>query len=204
MLNQQKIIFITLILLLSLFISKAFAQSGKKYEGPEDPAGDRAALREGFMDGNQFMVAFRNYGQVGRRGLFDGAKWPKDSEKGMQLFDQMTILIGAQVFLEDNTIPVVDESEIISRTDLDTLYYVQAAWNFEGTLDRNPEGDIVWGLHPVPGYINELSETPALSRDPASWPTGGWPSRGFETKWPGEWNGRFGRGVRPAGILLCV
>jgi hypothetical protein len=28
-----------------------------------------------------------------------------------------------------------------------------------------------------------------------SWPTGGWPSTGFETKWPGEWNGRFGRGV---------
>jgi len=198
MLKIQRLIFICILMLLTLFAFQAIAQSGKPYEGPEDPAGDRAALREGIMDGNQFSVAFRNYGQVGRRGMFDGAKWPKDSEQGMQLFDQMTILIGAQVFLEQDTIPVFDEAQIASRNDLDTLFYVQAAWNFEGTLDRNPEGDITWALHPVPGYFSELSESPALSKDPASWPPGGWPSRGFETKWPGEWNGRFGRGVRYA------
>ncbi len=184
-------------MLLSLFTFQVFAQ-GKKYEGPEDPAGDRAALREGIMDGNQFSVAFRNYGQVGRRGMFDGAKWPKDSETGMQLFDQMTILIGAQVFTGPDSLPVFDEAQIASRTDLDTLWYVQAAWSFENMLDQNPEGDLTWGLHPVAGYISELSETPALSKDPLSWPPGGWPSRGFETKWPGEWNGRFGRGVRYA------
>jgi len=198
MVKKQILIFTYILLLLSLYTFQVFAQSGKIYEGPEDPAGDRSALREGLMDGNQVLVGFRNYGQVGRRGMVDGMKWPKDSEEGMQIFDQMTTLIGAQVFLEQDTIPVFDEEQIRSRTDLDTLYYMQAAWNYEGMLDRNPEGDITWALHPVPGYFNELSETPALSKDPNSWPLDGWPARGTEKKWPGEWNGRFGRGVRYA------
>ena len=206
MLKDKKILtFISFIMSLMLFSFQVFAQSGKIYEGPEDPAGDRTALREGFMDGNQVLVSFRNYGQVGRRGLVNGMVWPKDSEKGMQIFDQMTILIGAQVFLENDTIPVYDEAQIASRTDLDTLYFMQAAWNYEGMLDQNPDGDITWALHPVPGYFNPLSETPALSKDPSSWPTDGWPSRGFEKKWPpdslspeGYWNGRFGKGVKYA------
>ena len=204
MLKDKKILtFISFVMLLMFFSFQLFAQSGKKYEGPEDPAGDRAALREGLMDGNQVLVGFRNYGQVGRRGMVDGCKWPKDSEKGMQIFDQMTLLIGAQVFLEGDTIPVFDEAEITSRTDLDTLYYIQNGWNYGG--DSNPDGDIDWFLHPVPGYFNPLSETPALSKDALSWPTDGWPSRGFEKKWPpdslspeGYWNGRFGKGVKYA------
>ena len=36
-----------------------FAQS-KKYEGPEDPAGDIAAEREGYMTGNRVFLYFRN------------------------------------------------------------------------------------------------------------------------------------------------
>lgn len=37
-----------------------------------------------------------------------------------------------------------------------------------------------------------------MSNLPESWPPQGWPSRGDELKWPGEWNGRFGRGVKYA------
>lgn len=184
--------------LLLIFSIQVIAQSGKIYEGPDDPAGDRAAMREGVMDGNQFLTVFRNNTQVGRKWAIDGSKWPKDSEKGLQIYDQMAVLIGAQVFLKQDTIPVTDEEELASSNDLDTLYYVQTMWSFEDMLDRNPAGDIVWGLHAVPGYFNELSETPAVSNDPLSWPVGGWPSRGDETKWPGEWNGRFGRGVKYA------
>ena len=189
---------IGLVSVLLCFTVHVFSQGGKPYEGPDDPAADRSALREGLMDGNQFMTVFRNNTQVGRRGLVDGSKWPKDSEKGLQIYDQMSILIGGQVFLEQDTIPVTQETEITSRSDLDTLYYIQAMWNFEDMLDRNAAGDIVWGFHAVPGYFNELSETPAVSDDPLSWPPGGWPSRGDETKWPDEWNGRFGRGVQYA------
>ncbi|MEA3458178.1 MAG: hypothetical protein U9R21_05820, partial [Candidatus Thermoplasmatota archaeon] len=112
--------------------------------------------------------------------------------------DFLAVLVGAQVFLEEDTIPVTNESEIQTRTDLDSLYYVETIWNYHDMHDQNPAGDLVWGLHPVPGYCNELSETPAISDDPLSWPPAGWPSRGFEKKWPGEWNGRFGRGVQYA------
>ncbi len=197
MLKKQTLIFIFTIMMLFLFTFQLFAQ-GKPYEGPEDPAADRSALREGLMDGNQFLTVFRNNTQIGRKWAIDGSKWPKDSEKGLQIYDQLAVLIGAQVFLEQDTIPVTDEAQITSRTDLDELFYIETMWTFEDMLDQNPEGDIVWGMHAVPGYFNELSESPALSKDPFSWPTGGWPSRGFETKWPGEWNGRFGRGVRYA------
>ena len=196
--DKQQNLFITVVILLLCLTFQVFAQTGKPYEGPDDPAGDRSALREGSMDGNQFLTVFRNNTQVGRRGLVDGSKWPKDSEKGLQVYDQMTIIIGAQVFLEQDSIPVTDEASITSRTDLDTLYYIEAQWNFEDMLDQNPAGDIVWGLHAVPGYFNELSESPAVSDDPFTWPTAGWPARGNELKWPGEWNGRFGRGIQYA------
>ncbi len=196
--DKQILTFISIVTLLFLSAFQVFAQSGKPYEGPDDPAADRSALREGVMNGNQMLMVFRNNTQIGRRGMIDGSKWPKDSEKGLQIFDQMAVLIGAQVFLEQDTIPVTDEAQVTSRSDLDTLYYIQTMWNFEDMLDRNPAGDIVWGIHAVPGYFNELSETPAVSNDPLSWPPGGWPSRGNETKWPGEWNGRFGRGVQYA------
>jgi len=200
MLNEKNkvLTFIGLVCLFLFFTFNIFAQGGRIYEGPDDPAADRAALREGVMDGNQFYTTFRNNTQIGYKFMVDGSKWPKDSEKGLQVYDQLSILIGGQVFLEQDTIPVTDETQIATRSDLDTLYFVEAQWNFEDMLDRNPEGDIVWGLHAVPGYFNELSETPAVSNDPLSWPVGGWPSRGDEKKWPGEWNGRFGRGVKYA------
>ena len=62
-------------------------------------------------------------------------------------------------------------------------------------MDNDPTGTVEWGFYPVFGYFNETGEYPALSNIANSWPIGGWPSTGFETKWPGEWNGRFGRGV---------
>ena len=197
MLNYKKI-FISTVWLLLIFIIQVFAQGGKPYEGPTDPAADRSALREGVMDGNQFLTVFRNNTQIGRKWAIDGSKWPKDSEAGLQVYDQLSILIGSHVFLEQDSIPVTDETEITTRTDLKSLYYIESMWTFEDMLDRNPAGDIVWGFHAVPGYFNELSESPAVSDDPLSWPPGGWPSRGFETIWPGEWNGRFGRGVKYA------
>ena len=47
-------------IIVALFaLSTAFAQS-KKYEGPEDSAGDIAAEREGYMTGNRVFLYFRN------------------------------------------------------------------------------------------------------------------------------------------------
>ena len=196
MVNYKQVSKLISKLLLLIFIPvQIFAQSGKLYEGPNDPAADRSALREGVMNGNQMLMSFRNNTQIGYKYEVDGSKWPRDSEKGLQIFDVLAVLVGAQVFLENDTIPVTDEARILSDKNLDTLFFVQTIWNYQDMLDTDPTGTIVWGFHAVPGYFNELSETPAISNDPKSWPPGGWPSRGFETKWPGEWNGRFGKGV---------
>ena len=166
MFKDKKIIkiigFITLIL---LFTVQLMAQGGSKYEGPEDPAGDRSAVRVGTMDGNQMLMKFSNNTQIANKYLVDGSKWPRDSESGLQIFDFLAVLVGAQVFLEQDTIPVTNEDEIRSRNDLDTLHYVQTIWNYHDMLDQNPAGDLVWGLHQVPVYLNELSDTPSVSED---------------------------------------
>ena len=59
---------------------------------------------------------------------------------------------------------------------------------------------IRWQFTPVKGYINPSQDYTAMSNKPDSWPTEGWPSTGFEKKWPGEWNGRFGRGMQYADL----
>ena len=49
--------------ILSLFVDIMFSQ-GKPYEGPEDPAGDIAAEKEGYMTGNRVFIYFRNIGAI--------------------------------------------------------------------------------------------------------------------------------------------
>ena len=67
-------------------------------------------------------------------------------------------------------------------------------------MDTDPTGTIEWGFYPVKGYMNINSDYPAMSNKPNSWPVDGWPSTGFEKKWMGEWNGRFGRGIMYADL----
>ncbi|MCB0730466.1 MAG: hypothetical protein KDC88_05470, partial [Ignavibacteriae bacterium] len=62
------------------------------------------------------------------------------------------------------------------------------------------EGTIGWGFYPARGYTNEAQDYIAMSNKADSWPPLGWPSRGFDKKWPGEWNGRFGRGIQYAAL----
>ncbi|MCB9218149.1 MAG: hypothetical protein H6610_01665 [Ignavibacteriales bacterium] len=57
-----------------------------------------------------------------------------------------------------------------------------------------------WGFYPARGYTNEAQDYIAMSNKADSWPPLGWPSRGFDKKWPGEWNGRFGRGIQYAAL----
>ncbi|MCP4311294.1 MAG: hypothetical protein GY790_08535, partial [Bacteroidetes bacterium] len=124
------------------------------------------------------------------------SKWPNTLD-GTKMHDGICLLIGARVYLENDIIPVTDLQEIASRTDLDTLYYCQSSYREH--MDKDPTGTIEWGLYPVFGYFNELSETPAMSNLPNSWPPTGWPGpNSGGTIWPGEWNGRFGRGIMKA------
>ncbi|MEE1507402.1 MAG: hypothetical protein V1256_10665, partial [Candidatus Neomarinimicrobiota bacterium] len=73
------------------------------------------------------------------------------------------------------------------------MYFLQTSYREE--MDVNPAGTFEYGFYPAFGYSNETSEYPAMSNRPDSWPSNGWPATGTSTKWPGEWDGRFGRGV---------
>ncbi len=188
--------YIIQILFVWAFLNPLFAQ-GRLYEGPDDPASDIAAERAGWMTGNRVLLYFRNTTELGDccdLG-YDVAKWPNNYD-GTKSHDGYSLLIGARVHVENDSIPVPDITHINGRTDLDTLYYIQASYRV--MMERDPTGTIEWGFYPVFGYFDELSDTPAMSNIEESWPPMGWPARGSELKWPGEWNGRFGRGVMKA------
>jgi len=187
------IIWINFILILS---TSVILGQGKPYEGPDDSAGDIAAEREGYMSGNRVYLYFQNTTELAKwvpnTAGSQWSRWPNNFE-GVRMLDGVGLLIGAKVYVKNDTIPEDDPIQIITNPNLDELYFLQTSYREE--MDTNPTGDVEWGLYPVFGYFNENSENPAMSNRPNSWPTGGWPSTGSSTKWPGEWNGRFGRGV---------
>ncbi len=183
-------------IILYFFICVVVTAQSRMYDGPDDPAGDKAAERVGFMTGNRVLVQFRNTSELSDCcGLgYDVSKWPNNYD-GTKMHDGIATLIGAKVFLENDSIPVPTNYE--GRTDLDTLYYIESSYREHMDFDKSLT--VEYGLYPVFGYFNPLSETPAMSNSPNSWPLEGWPTKDG-TKWQGEWNGRFGRGVVKADL----
>lgn len=179
-------------LLCQLFISGILFSQAKVYDGPDDPAGDIAAEREGYMTGNRVFLYFRNTTELSDWPKENVSRWPNNYE-GVKMTDGIGLMVGAVVYIEDDTIPVTDPDEIKTRDDLEELYYLQTS--YREAMDTNPTGDIEWGFYPVFGYFNENNEYPAMSNKENSWPLSGWPYSGTLTHWPGEWDGRFGRGV---------
>lgn len=192
--NKKKS-FLTIVVLSIVLSSTSFAQ-GKLYEGPDDPAGDPAMRREGWMNGNRVFLYFRNSTELSNCCGTRWSKWPNNPD-GLSITDGIALLVGARVFVQDG-VPVTDPSEISSSSNLDTLYYCQTSYREE--TDYSPTGDVQWGFHPVKGYFNLNDEYLAMSNIESSWPLDGWPSTGSDIKWPGEWNGRFGRGVQYADL----
>ena len=189
--------FTTIIMIFLIALGQANGQ-GKEYGGPEDPAGDIAAEREGYMTGNRVFIYFRNTTELSDWPRVNVSKWP-NNPNGLKMTDGIGLLVGAKVYIEDDgndatldTIALTEPAEIYT-TDHHTLYYLQTSYREE--MDTDPTGTVEWGFYPAFGYFNETGEYVAQSNLPGSWPSGGWPSTGFGTKWQGEWNGRFGRGV---------
>jgi hypothetical protein len=186
-------LFLVLILLLTASLIQA---QGQIYDGPDDEAGDITARREGYMSGNRVFEYFQNTTELGKwvSGAVGGlwSKWP-NNDNGVRMTDGIGLMIAAKVFVDNNSVPVTDSSIIDSRTDLHELYFLQTSYREE--MDTDPTGTVEWGFYPCFGYFNEAGDYPALSDKPGSWPTAGWPAKGRSLKWPGEWDGRFGRGV---------
>ena len=202
---------IKLLIIYGLFTALVFSE----YNGPDDPAADNSNVRAGRMNGNRILLYFKNSTEQADwdpSGLWDVSIWPNDGT-GTRMLDGIGLLIGAKTFIEkDPTLDVdtliVDDVDFLDsllisldETELEelfhTVYFLQTDYREE--IDTNPTGEIKWTLYPVSGYFDPLSETPAMSNDEDSWPDV-WPSTGSETKWPGEWDGRFGRGVRYADL----
>jgi len=193
---------LTVSLFFILLLSQVFGQ-GKPYEGPEDPAGDISEMRAGYMNGNRAVLYFENSTALGEWGNTSQllSKWP-NSYDGTRMLDNVFVMIGAEVYVHQDSIPITDEAEIErlhGLGEIDTLFFIQShgtAWYVDMNYDRTVE----WQLYPAHGYFNETQDYPAMSNKPDSWPLEGWPSTGFSTKWQGEWNGRFGRGIQYAAL----
>ncbi len=201
---MKKILFILFSIGLLIAPNMDLWAQGRVYEGPEDGAGDPYLEREGFMIGNRIQLLFKNNTELGDYPRKDACRWPRGIG-GNVMHDGLGLLITAPVFITQDSIPVTDTTMIraLSLEGLiDTLDYCQT--NYREEMDRDPTGQIEWGLQPAPGYMNNLSETPAMSNDPNSWPPDGWLFTGRQKHWPGEWDGRFGRGQIRADIEAYI
>ncbi|MBN1996884.1 hypothetical protein JW935_04970 [candidate division KSB1 bacterium] len=191
----MKKIFLAVLSIILLLAPKMdlFAQ-GRIYDGPDDGAGDPYLEREGFMTGNRVQLLFKNNTELGDYPRKDAVRWPRGIG-GNVMHDGVGLVVSAPVFITQGSIPVTDTTQIRLLSEeglIDTLFYCQT--NYREEMDRDETGQIEWGFHPAPGYMNNLSEIPAMSNDPESWPPQGWLYTKRRTHWPGEWDGRFGRG----------
>lgn len=196
-----------LIALIPIMVADLNAQS-RPYEGPTDEAGDPSASRLGLMNGNRVSLQISNKVSFGGWPSPLVSLWPNDAT-GLNTFDSFNLIVGNMVFIKKcptcpfDSIPITDEADIQSLGSqglLDTLWCAQSSSIQPNFMDQPLGSSIEWGFYPVFGYFNRLSDYAAISNRPDSWPSGGWPSRGLEKKWPGEWNGRFGRGVKYADL----
>jgi len=132
---KNKIIFL-FILSMSLGLCSTIFAQGRRYEGPDDPAGDIAAERAGFMTGNRVLMFFRNTTEQSDHihGVIT-SKWPNNLE-GTKMTDGIALIIGARVYVENGSIPVTDPIAIKTRTDLDTLYFCQSS--YREFMDMDP------------------------------------------------------------------
>ena len=188
-----------MVILSIIFLSLCFC-----YDGPDDGAGDPSATKESRMDGNRVLLFFKNTTQLSDweapSGLNDVSIWPNDGT-GYRMLDGIGLLVGGKTYIEDDgdetTIDTLivdnkDEIESIQNNSLENLhevYFLQTSYREE--MDEDELGLVKWGFHPVFGYVNSFQDSPALSDDPNTWPSA-WPSTGTMTKWPGDWDGRFG------------
>jgi hypothetical protein len=185
-----------------LAVGAAGARSqGRPYTGPEDPAGDISAIRIGYMNMNRLLLYFENNTQIADYPETGTSRWPNDYT-GQRMIDVASVLAGSQVVVYQDSVPIdrPDDPRLLESGSLDTLYFVESHSYSDDKPDMNYDNTVEWGIYPVPGYSNASQDYAAMSNKPDSWPPEGWPLTGFTKVWPGEWNGRFGRGVMKAAL----
>ncbi|MCX8104989.1 MAG: hypothetical protein N3D80_03840 [Ignavibacterium album] len=169
----KKLILIAVLIITEISLAQVTPQT-QLYR--EEPKGNIQFRREGVMDGNQIRTLFYNNGEVGQWPYQPSGEWPKGS--GHSYLDGVCVLIASEV-----TAPGTGQK----IHPLETSY---REW-----MDKDPSTGEIWGLEPVPGYVNPSSTKPAINTDPKSWPDF-WPvALNLTPEWNGYWYGYFGRGV---------
>ena len=192
--------------ILPILLCMSFSQND--YQGPDDNAGDPSAIKESWMDGNKVLLYFKNTSELSdwaEGGLDNVSIWPNDGT-GTRMVDGIGLLIGAKVYILDDENPETTDTIVVdSWTDIlnqdikkHEVYFLQTQYREE--MDQNTLGTLDWGFYPVFGYFNPYQDYPAMSDDPNTWPTAGWPSQGNDLQWEGYWDGRFGKGVTYADL----
>ncbi|GJQ63163.1 MAG: hypothetical protein SCALA702_22160 [Melioribacteraceae bacterium] len=167
-----------LLLLISGVISAQISQQTQVYRS--DEYGDIQFRREGTMDGNQVRTLFYNNGEVGQWPFQPSGEWPKGT--GHSYLDGVAVLIASEITAPGN-------GQVVHP--LETSY---REW-----MDKDRVTGLIWGLEPVPGYMNVNLTTPAINTNPNSWPET-WPNalpeiETADTTWDGLWYGYFGKGI---------
>jgi hypothetical protein len=171
----NKILIIIFALSVSFSVYPQVTSQTQKYR--DDEKGDIRYRRQGIMDGNQIRTLFYNNGEVGQWPFQPSGEWPKGT--GQTYLDGVAVLIASEVTAPGN-------GQVIHP--LQTSY---REW-----MDKDPVTGVIWGLEPVPGYLNTSYEKPAINTDPRSWPSNWPPALDLTPDWNGYWYGYFGRGVQ--------
>ncbi|MBN1479513.1 hypothetical protein EH223_16465, partial [candidate division KSB1 bacterium] len=208
---------VQLLLLFTFFfaISSPSDAQKKLYEGPVDGAGDVAAEKIGWMEGNAVRCQFRNTTELSDWGTGTdpyATRWPNDF-RGSKMNDGIGLLIGCRVYIHNDGDSLTVDSrpfdevylsefrkqydQMVASGQLHRLHYLETS--YRERQDTDPTGQVEWNLYPSRGniageYANwGLPDTPpAQASKPDSWPTSAWPADGYNAKWSGQWNGRFG------------
>jgi hypothetical protein len=98
--NKIAHLFLTGLFSLMIITGMAFAQ-GQRYQGPDDSAGDIAARRAAFMNGNRVLLYFQNTTELSKWPDLEMSKWPNNYD-GVRMLDGIARLIGALVFVKDD------------------------------------------------------------------------------------------------------
>lgn len=153
--------------------------------------------KKGMLDGNLVRTVYSNDGSISDwfNNVTSGphGEWPKGT--GHRSLDGLALLIGSKVKIVD----ALGQDRFITP--------IQSAYREE--MDVDPVSGDIWGLEPVPGYVNPLSIVPAINVDKNSFPSK-WPRSVFYDlygnnesqikEWDGYWYGYFGRGISNAQI----
>ncbi|NUN69249.1 MAG: hypothetical protein HUU02_06010 [Bacteroidetes bacterium] len=160
-----------------------------------EPKGNIQYRKKGILDGNLVRTVYQNNAEISD--WFDGAvaaphgEWPKGT--GHRSLDGLALLIGTRIKITDAT----GKQKYITP--------IQSSYREE--MDFDPVTREVWGMEPVPGYVNPSATKPGINVDKGSFPSR-WPRSIFYDlygtqedsikKWDGFWYGYFGRGVSNA------